>query len=127
MAGEGTNVDPFGAAGGPTFHIGAHAGSNYVDECFAKGIGLLQCVTLHHGTYDEFRQVLLKATIAGHTRTFNLKPSRVPPLNEYDCEGREWRHFASADGIMFQSRAACVEYATRVKHGNGTSGSEQGG
>lgn len=89
---QGMNADPFGAAGGTTFHLGAHAGSGtFVDEWFAKGIGILQSVTLHHGTYDEWRKMLLKATIGGGTRTFDLKPARVTPLNEYDCEGSVWR------------------------------------
>ena len=107
----GINTDPFGLPGGRTFHFTSHGGSGTsLDRWFAESVGLLQEVVEHHGTYDEDRRQLLKTTIDGKTRSYQLKPARTPPLSEDDCGGAGWQHFVRADGTVFASLADCRSY-----------------
>jgi hypothetical protein len=107
----GLNMDPFGLPAGETFHLWSHAGSGTViDRWFGKGVGLLQEVIEHHGTYDENRQRLRKATINGKTLDYHLTAARTVPLSPYDCERAGWRHFSRADGTSFMNPADCFEY-----------------
>ena len=91
---KGLNADPFGPSGGKTFHLSSHLGSGtMVDRWFTEGIGIVQEVTEHHGTYGEDRRQLLRATIHGKTQSYQLTPARTVPLSEWDCEGPGWRHY----------------------------------
>jgi hypothetical protein len=73
----GFNADPFGIPGGKTWHFSSHQGSGTsCDRWFEQGVGLLQQVTEHHGTYDEQRKMLVSTTIHGKTVTYNLKPAK---------------------------------------------------
>jgi hypothetical protein len=108
------NGDPYGPPGERTFHFSTHLGAGeFADRWFTEGIGLVQGIALHHGTYDEDRVRLLRTTIAGKTRTYELRPARTAPLGESDCDGSGWRHFVRADGTPFGSRADCVAYSNR--------------
>jgi len=112
----GMNGDPFGAPRGTTFHLSAHQGSGtQMDRWFAEGAGLLQEVIEHHGTYDEDRSQLLRATIHGQMRSFQLTPARTIPLSDWDCQGPGWKHFVRADGIAFRDQADCIRYSSRRK------------
>jgi hypothetical protein len=103
------NGDPYGPTGERTFHFSTHLGAGeFEDRWFTEGIGLVQANTEHHGTYDEDRVRLLRSTIQGRTRTYDLPAARTAPLGEYDCEGPGWRHFVHADGTPFHSKADCL-------------------
>jgi hypothetical protein len=103
------NGDPYGPRGERTFHFSTHLGAGeYQDRWFTEGVGLVQSNVEHHGTYDEDRVRLLRSTIHGRTRTYELPPARTVPLGEFDCSGTGWRHFVHADGTAFRSQAACV-------------------
>jgi hypothetical protein len=109
---KGLNADPFGPPGGRTFRLSSHLGSGtMVDRWFTAGIGLVQEVTEHHGTYDEGRRQLLSATIRGKTQTYHLTPARTIPLSDSDCTGAGWRHYSRANGAPFRSLADCVQYS----------------
>lgn len=109
------NGDPFGEKGGRTFHLFAHQGSGTVaDVWFAQGVGVLQEVVEHHGTYIEDRRQLLSTTIGGAMRTYSLTPARTIPLYESECQAG-WRHFVRADGSLISNMAACISYARSVR------------
>ena len=57
----------------------AHEGSgSQIDRWFAEGIGLVQEVVEHHGTFGEYHRQLLSATINGKTQKFQLtEPSQL--------------------------------------------------
>lgn len=113
---KGVNSDPFGLPSGETFHLTSHDGSGTsMDRWFGKGVGLLQEVVEHHGTYDEDRQRLLKATIDGKTQDYHLTPARTVPLSDYDCNRAGWQHFSRADGKSFASLADCVSYSSNPR------------
>jgi hypothetical protein len=108
------NGDPFGAAGAQTFHAFAYEGSGTVhDVWYAKGIGMVQSIVEHHGTYNEDRTQLLTTTIAGQTRAYALVPARTVPLSELDCLGPGWQHFVHANGTAFVSPADCAAAVDR--------------
>ena len=86
-----------------------------VDRWFAQGIGVLQQITEHHGTYEESRLQLLKTTIDGHTRIYQLKPAQTAALDTSDCDGYGWRHFVRTDGSAFAGQAACYKYARALR------------
>lgn len=110
------NGDPYGPPGKRTFHMATHLGAGeFEDRWFAEGIGLVQENSEHHGTYDEDRVRLLRATINGHTSTYDLPPARTTPLGEFDCKGPGWSHYVRADGTSFRSQAECVAYANRPR------------
>jgi hypothetical protein len=110
----GINADPFGPANGTAFHFSTRAGSGtIVDRWFEPGIGILQEISEHHGTYEESRLQLLSAVIEGRSYTFQLKPARTIPQSDLDCEGAGWQHFARSDGSSFMNQRACVDYASR--------------
>jgi hypothetical protein len=110
----GFNGDPFGPPGARTWRMLTRAGSGTtVDRWFSEGIGLVQQVMEHHGTYDEDRWQLLKATISGKTQEFHLKPARIPPVADEECAEPAWRHFARADGAPFRDAADCNTYLSR--------------
>jgi hypothetical protein len=107
----GLNADPFGTPGGNTFHLSSHLGSGeQIDRWFEEGVGVIQEVDEHHGTYDELRRQLLKTTIRGKTQSYRLIPARTVPLSKDDCNGPGWRHFSRTDGTTFRSFAACVRW-----------------
>ena len=110
----GINADPFGPANGTAFHFSTRAGSGtIVDRWFEPGIGILQEISEHHGTYEESRLQLLSAVIEGRSYTFQLKPARTIPRSDLDCEGPGWQHFARSDGTSFTNQRACVDYPSR--------------
>jgi hypothetical protein len=107
----GINSDPFGAPGGTTFHLSAHQSSGtQMDRWFEEGVGLLQEVIEHHGTYDEDRRQLLRATIRGKTQDYQLTPARTIPLSDWDCKGPGWQHFVHPNGAAFRDQADCIRY-----------------
>jgi hypothetical protein len=109
----GLNSDSFGLRSGQTFHLSSHDGSGTsMDRWFGKGVGLLQEVIEHHGTYDEDRQRLLTATINGKTQDYHLTPARTVPLSPGDCQRSGWRHFSRADGGSFENMEDCVRYSS---------------
>jgi hypothetical protein len=113
---KGLNADPFGQPGGKTFHLSSHLGSGTaIDRWFEEGTGLVQEVIEHHGTYDEDRRQLLRATIQGKTQSYQLTPARTVPLSEWDCRGPGWRHFSRADGASFSGIADCIGYSSNGK------------
>jgi hypothetical protein len=71
---------------------------------------VVQEIEEHHGTYEELRVRLVKVTIGGRERTFDLRPARTSPLTDFDCEGFGWRKFVQWDGKSFPSEIACREY-----------------
>ncbi len=108
------NGDPFGIAGGRTYHASAHEGAgSFRDIWYAQGIGLVQSVGEHHGTYFVDRSLLLSTTFGGHTRVYSLTPAKTVPLSEFDCNGSGWRHFVHDDGTAFASPADCIAFAGR--------------
>ncbi len=110
----GLNADPFGPPGNRTFHMLAHLYSgSFVDRWFTQGVGVVQEVEIHHGTYDESREQLLSATINGKTQSYQLRPAQTAPLTPDECEGPGWRHYARADGSSFTSQGDCSSYADR--------------
>jgi hypothetical protein len=110
------NGDPFGPPGMATFHFSCHiASGEFMDRWFAQGIGVVQEISAHHGTYWESRRRLLRATIGGKTRTFNLPQARLAPLFDSDCNGSGWKHYAHPDGSSFRSAAECVAFTSRPK------------
>jgi hypothetical protein len=111
---RGLNADPFGPAGGKTFHLSSHLGSGTaIDRWFEEGAGVVQEVIEHHGTYDEYRRQLLRTTIRGKTLSYRLTPARTVPLSGSDCRGSGWRHFSRADGSSFRSMADCIGYSSK--------------
>jgi hypothetical protein len=109
---RGLNHDPFGPSGATTFHLSAHIGAgDYTDRWFEQGIGPVQEVSEHHGTYGESRIRLLSATINGKTQTYQLKPATTIPLDSSDCEGPGWRHYGREDGSSFTSLEACRRFS----------------
>ena len=109
---EGLNGDPFGWSGGRTFHLWTHLGSGTkMDRWFAEGIGVLQEVSQHHGTYEEGRRLLLRSTIQGRTQSYRLTPARTVPLSDSDCNGAGWRHYVRSDGAPFRSMGECAGYS----------------
>ena len=105
----GLNADPFGTPVANTFRLSSHLGSGeQIDRWFEEGVGVIQEVNEHHGTYDELRRQLLKATIRGKTQSYRLISARTVPLSKDDCAGSGWRHFSRSDGAAFSSFAACV-------------------
>ena len=104
--------DPYGPPHGTTFRLNTRAGSGTdVNRWFTKGIGVVQENSEHHGTYEEGRRRLLRATISGKTQIFDLPPARTPPLSEFDCAGAKWQHFARTNGTSFETAVACIAYA----------------
>jgi len=91
-------------------HIGA---GDFPDRWFAQGIGVVQEVGEHHGTYQESRRRLLKATIDRKVQSFDLTPARTVPLSEFDCKGDGWQHYSSSDGSSFQDLSDCVAYSSK--------------
>ncbi|HEY2382867.1 MAG TPA: hypothetical protein VGK48_16955 [Terriglobia bacterium] len=109
----GINADPYGIGGATTFHFSAREGSGtMVDRWFAKGIGLVQEITEHHGTYDESRLRLIRTTTNGQTRDYHVVPAHAVPLSSSDCDGYGWQHFVRADGSSFADHSSCVKYAS---------------
>jgi hypothetical protein len=110
----GINADPFGLNNGTTFHFSTRAGSGtMVDQWFAQGIGVLQEIVEHHGTYEESRRRLLSDIINGQPHRYELVPAKTVPLSLWDCDGAGWQHFAHADGSSFTNHEACVSYSPR--------------
>jgi hypothetical protein len=111
---QALNGDPFGVTNGQTYHAAAHEGAGYFrDMWYAKGIGVLQSVGLHHGTYWEDRSQLRSTTFAGQTTRYSLLPAKTVPLSESDCTGVGWRHFVRGDGSAFASWKACIATVRR--------------
>jgi hypothetical protein len=109
----GMDSDPFGENGVRTFRLSSYGGGGIsVDSWFGQGVGLLQEVSEHHGTYDEDRQVLIASTIDGTSRSYKLKLARILPFSDMDCSGPGWRHFAKADGAPFHSLDDCATYVS---------------
>jgi hypothetical protein len=107
------NGDPFGANGGRTFHLFAHQGSGAVaDVWFAQGVGVVQEVIEHHGTYWEDRVQLVSTTLGATVRNYDLMPARTVPWDERECAAG-WRHFVRADGSVLKNVADCVSYSRR--------------
>src|SRR5262249_136170 len=105
------NGDPFGVKGGETFHLSAYEGSGKTgDVWFLHGVGILQEVHEHHGTYFEIRSRLLSATIDGRLRTYQVRPARTVPLDPGECQAG-WRHFVRGDGTLIRDAAGCRVYA----------------
>jgi hypothetical protein len=105
------NADPFGPSAGKTYRLWSTAGAGEsIDRWFAQGVGIVQQVIEHHGTYDEDRRQLLRATIHGKTQSYQLTPARIEPASEDDCDGPGWQHFSRADGSSFGSIADCISY-----------------
>ena len=101
-------------ANAQTFHISRFEGAGVVlDLWFEKGVGILQQVIEHHGTYNEDRRQLLRATIEGKSRIFRLTPARTVPSGPFECGSGGWQHFGRVDGSTFTSQAACVSYFSR--------------
>jgi hypothetical protein len=87
----GVDSDPFGTPTVQTFRLSSYGGGEIsVDAWFGKGIGSLQEVTEHHGTYDEDRQELIASNVGGATRTYQLKPARILPFSDEECSGPGW-------------------------------------
>ena len=108
------NGDPYGVEGGKTFHFSAHiASGTRNDRWFAEGLGLVQEIEEHHGTYEELRARLVQATIGGQVRKFDLRPARTSPRFEADCEAVGWRKFVQRDGGHFPSEISCKEYVKK--------------
>jgi hypothetical protein len=109
---EGLNADPFGPPGGRTFHLWTHLGSGTkMDRWFVEGVGVVQEVSEHHGTYGEQRRRLVRATIHGKAQSYQLTPARTVPLIDSDCSGAGWRHYVRADGAAFRSMNECAGYS----------------
>jgi len=112
---RGVNADPFGPGGVRTVHVSAHQSSGTeMDRWFAEGIGVVQEIIEHHGTHDEQRRQLLRSTIGGRTRNYDLPPARAVALFDADCEGGRWRHFARADGKVFASSRECLGFVKKT-------------
>jgi hypothetical protein len=108
---EALNGDPFGTPGGRTFHVSDYQGAGEtIDYWFQQGVGVVQYVYEHHGTYGQHRRILTSATANGRTRTFDLQPARTAPLEPGECRD-EWRHWIRADGTLIPDLPACVAYA----------------
>jgi hypothetical protein len=113
---SGVNADPFGPPGGETFHMTSHFGSGTrIDRWFAQGVGVVQEVSEHHGTYDEHRRQLLRSTIHGKMTSYQLSPARTIPLSDSDCNGPGWQHYSRADGNAFSSLQDCIRYSSNKK------------
>jgi hypothetical protein len=105
------NGDPFGTPGGRTFRVYGFQGSgDTTDYWFQEGVGVVQFVQVHHGTYDEYRRRLVKTTIDGVTTTYALQPARTPPLDAGECR-TGWQRWVRSDGTLLRDRAACEAYA----------------
>jgi hypothetical protein len=113
---DGLNADPFGPPGGKTFHLSTHLGAgDFMDRWFTEGVGVVQQVMEHHGTYGEDRWQLLRATISGKTQRYQLTAARTVPLGDSDCRGPGWRHYSRFDGSSFRSMADCIAYSSKRK------------
>jgi hypothetical protein len=111
---KAVNGDPFGATGARTSHLFAHQGSGTVaDVWFEQGVGVLQEVVEHHGTYWEDRRQLLRTIIGGTVHRYRLKPARTVPRGETECKAG-WRHFVRADGTLLGNVADCVGYSRKL-------------
>jgi hypothetical protein len=100
---------------GQTYHASAHEGAGYFrDLWYAKGVGVVQSVGLHHGTYWEDRAQLLSTTLAGKTTEYSLLPAKTTPLSDFDCNGLGWRHFVRSDGSAFVSWEDCIATVRRA-------------
>jgi hypothetical protein len=86
-----------------------------LDRWFVEGLGIVQEVIEHHGTYGEDRWQLLSATINGNTQSHQLTPARTVPLAEFDCRGAGWRHYSRSDESSFKSIADCLHYSSKRK------------
>jgi hypothetical protein len=112
----GVNADPYGLADATTFHFSAREGSGtMVDRWFTQGIGLLQQISEHHGTYEESRLQLLSTVLSGQTRTYRLTPAHTFVLNVDECTGYGWRHFVRPNGTAFATEDACFNYAKTLR------------
>jgi hypothetical protein len=106
----GLSADPFGPPRTRTYHLTSHLGSGtMVDLWFTEGVGVVQEVMEHHGTYDERRRKLLRSTIGGTTRTYQLTPARTMPLSDEECSGPGWQHFVRPDGTAFTNMRDCID------------------
>lgn len=107
-------MDPFGPSGAETFHLPTHVGAgDYMDRWFTKGIGVVQEVAAHHGTYGESRRRLVRAVIDGKALTYDLKRAGTIPLDASDCDGPGWQHYVRLDGAAFRSMAECAAYGSK--------------
>jgi hypothetical protein len=71
----GVDADPFGIKDQKAFYLTSHQGSGtMVDRGFVQGVGIVQEITEHHGTYDEFRRRLLSAMIDGEGIRISSSP-----------------------------------------------------
>jgi hypothetical protein len=114
----GVNGDTFGPSVATTFHLTTHAGSGeMVDRWFEPGIGVVQEIREHHGTYEESRLQILSAIVDGQTRTFQLKPARTIPLSDLDCDGPGWQHFVRLNGTGFANQRECAAYVSQKQGG----------
>jgi hypothetical protein len=111
------NTDPFGPPESKTYRMwSTTGGGEEILRWFTEGVGVVQLVDEHHGTYDELRRQLVKATIRGKTRSYQLTPARQEPGGEDDCSPPGWwQHFVRADGSPFKSEAECLSYASKEK------------
>lgn len=109
------NGDLFGVPDAQTFHVhGYHGSGSTIDYWFQKGVGVVQFVELHHGTYDEFRQRLVSATIDGATRTFDLEPARTIPLDPSECRNG-WRQWVTTEGSLLPTLKTCLAYEPVIR------------
>ena len=105
------NGDPFGVPGARTFHVyGTRGSGDTTDYWFQQGVGTVQFVEQHHGTYDEYRRQLISTTIDGVRHTYALQPARTVALHWSECRAG-WRRFVREDGTLIPDYAACVAYA----------------
>jgi len=80
----GLNDDLLRPPGTQTWRIQTRAGSGAsLDRWFAEGIGLVKQVMEHHGTYDEDRRQLLKATINGKSQEYQFTTAHFPRKAEH--------------------------------------------
>lgn len=108
------NADPFGPPDARTYHLSQHLGAgDFEDRWLTEGVGLVQEVEEHHGTYDERRRQLVRATIHGRSLSFQLTPARTAPLSAADCTSPGWRHYSRADGSLFSTETDCAHYSRR--------------
>jgi hypothetical protein len=109
------NGDRFGTPGAQTFHVYGYQGAgDATDYWFQPGVGIVQRIEVHHGTYDEFRRRLVRATIDGVTRPYKLRPARTAPLEVGECRAG-WQRWVRADGSLLKNLAACEAYARNGK------------
>ena len=112
----GFNAGSIGPPESGTFHLLSHLGSGTnIDRWFSKGVGIVQEVILHHGTYEEQRRSLVKTVIAGTTTDYKLTPGRPVPLSEWDCRGNGWQHYSPENGMPFRDATDCLSYISNRK------------